>query len=462
VKTNALWMLMACLLATCVASTVLPRSVLAQPGPAPESADTSQWFLGAYYRHVWVPKLLLKPLLERGSSISNDGFGFTASHVQRGGVTAELGVGYVPYRFAGAFNPRGSSAEDTEYATSTLGLIHFTGSLLWPIELQRTLTLELGVGVDFGMITGKLLRTEAYPDASGRFHPCQSALHPGTTGPNSDAKGPIPYCDQALDARGQPVASNPADVSGAHYGAKETRIPPVMLIPMLPHVALRFAPVEWLALKLEAAFGVAQLWVGVSAQIGLGSSAEAAPPAPAVLAPPPAPHRLGRVLGKLFEISTSRPIAGAAVKSKRVFSAVQTDATGLFLFDNVEPGPLPLTIAHPDYEAGSCEAAVGPQGGETFVHCFLRPKPSDGAISGQLKDEQGTAIAGARVEITGPLQTVVTSDASGLFAVPEAREGTYRLRVAAAGYLPQLVEIEVRVRETSMPQIILLKAPTNP
>jgi 5-hydroxyisourate hydrolase-like protein (transthyretin family) len=87
---------------------------------------------------------------------------------------------------------------------------------------------------------------------------------------------------------------------------------------------------------------------------------------------------------------------------------------------------------------------------------------SEGAISGQIKDEHGNPIAGARVEITGPLQTVVTSDASGLFALPDAAEGTYRLRVAAGEYFQQLVEIEVRARETSMPQIILLRAPTHP
>jgi hypothetical protein len=274
--------LRACSLIACVASIVLPGLSFAQQAPAPEHVDSTQWFLGAYYRHVWVPKFALKPFLERASSISDDGFGITASRVHRGGVTIELGAGYVPYRFAGAFNARGSSIEDTEYATSTLGLVHVTGSLLWPIELHRTLTLELGVGVDFGIITGSLHRTDAYPDGQGRFRPCESALHPATRGPNTNAMGPIPYCEQAYDNRGQPIASNSVDVLGAHYNAKETRVPPVMLIPMLPHAALRFAPVDWLAFKLEAAFGVAQVWVGLSAQIGLGSSrAGAAGPPPA-------------------------------------------------------------------------------------------------------------------------------------------------------------------------------------
>jgi outer membrane protein OmpA-like peptidoglycan-associated protein len=88
----------------------------------------------------------------------------------------------------------------------------------------------------------------------------------------------------------------------------------------------------------------------------------------------------------------------------------------------------------------------------------LQPQRKQGAISGQVKDEQGQPVAGARIEITGALTSLVTSDASGLFAVLEAPEGTYRLRVDAVGYMIQLVEIELRERETATPQIILLKA----
>jgi hypothetical protein len=168
------------------------------------------------------------------------------------------------------------------------------------------------------------------------------------------------------------------------------------------------------------------------------------------------------VLGKLLDAASQQPIAGATVKSTRAFSALQTDVAGLFLFDKLEPGPLQLKITHPDYEAGSCEAVIAPQGGETFVHCYLQKTRTEGAISGQVKDEQGHAIANARVEITGPVQLTSTSDVSGSFAVPDASEGTYRLRIMASGYLPQLMEIEVRARETSMPQIILLRAQAVP
>ena len=49
-------------------------SVLAAPASA-EEPDTSQWFVGAYYRHAWVPNFMLKPFFERAPGVSNDGFG---------------------------------------------------------------------------------------------------------------------------------------------------------------------------------------------------------------------------------------------------------------------------------------------------------------------------------------------------------------------------------------------------
>jgi len=167
--------------------------------------------------------------------------------------------------------------------------------------------------------------------------------------------------------------------------------------------------------------------------------------------------KLGRVIGKLMEEATSKPIAHASVKNNRMFSAIQTDGAGLFVFENLEPGPLRLEIAHPDYNTGGCDTTIPAQGGDINVHCFLRPGSKEGAISGQVKDQEGRPIPGARVEITGALSTVTLSDASGLFAMVDAPPGTYRLRVTAAGYLTQLIELEVAPRDTALPQIILLR-----
>lgn len=462
-------------------------SALAQaPTSAPELSEPSgQWFIGAYYRHTWIPTFMLKPIFERAASISNEGLGIVLSHSSHRGFTTQLGLGYFGFNFEGAFNPRHSMIEDTEWVTSTLGLVHVTGSVLWPITLHRMWRIEIGLGADLGVVTGSLYRTEAYPEG-GAFHPCEGPGEPGFTGPNDDQNGnPTAYCDQAYDRNGDPIPTSGASISGAHYSDHETRVPPIMLVPMLPHVALRFEPTERIAIKLEGAFGLAQFWLGASIHIGLGRTRSFVPsepelePEPALpqddeappayeaahSAPPAAAasvasgaKKLGRVIGKLMEEGTNKPIAHASVKNPRMFSALQTDAAGLFVFENMEPGPLRLEIAHPDYNTGGCDTNIPAQGGDINLHCFLRPTNSEGAISGQVKDPEGRPVPGARIEITGPLSTVTQSDASGLFAMVDAPPGTYRLRVSAAGYLMQLIELEVAPRDTALPQIILLRS----
>jgi hypothetical protein len=438
------------------------REIAIQPAPEPEP-ERAQWLLGAYYRHVWVPKSLLKPFLERAAGISNEGLGATLSRRTRTGPTIQIGLGYTGYHFEGAFAAHDVLVEDTEYITSSLGLLHLTGSVLWPIELSRMFALEIGVGVDLGVVLGSVHRTEAYPQ-DGAFQACRGALNPAVTGPDRDPKGAaMPYCDQAYDQSGKPTDTTGASVAGAHYNVKETRVPPVMLFPMLPQLALRFTPVPRFTLKLEAAFGIAQFWLGAAVQIGLGRRSTLNPAAaPEVAAPAPAPEpatRPGRLIGKLLETGTRVPIAHAAVRNKRVFSAIETDQAGLFAFEKLEPGPVHLEIKHPGHEAGSCDAVIPAQGGDVMVHCFLQPESREGAISGHVKDEQGRAIAGASVDIAGPVSKIIQTDTEGLWALLDAPDGTYRLRVQANGFFPQVVEIELKPRETALPQIILLPLP---
>jgi hypothetical protein len=349
--------------------------------------------------------------------------------------------------------------------------------------------LELGLGADIGIVTGNLHRTEAYPE-NGAFQACEGPGQPDFTGPNDDQQGmPTAYCDQAYDRSGDPIATSGASISGAHYNDRESRVPPLMLVPMLPHVALRFEPTERIAIKLEGAFGLAQFWLGASIHVGFGrkrsfvqqpepevesapvaDSNEVAPEheqppaitaAPTVAATPSstgANKKLGRVIGKLMEEGTNKPIPHASVKNQRMFSAIQTDGAGLFVFENLEPGSLRLELAHPDYNAGGCDTTIPAQGGDINVHCFLRPGSKEGAISGQVKDQDGRPVPGARIEINGALSTVTLSDASGLFAMVDAPPGTYRVRVTAPGYLTQLIELEVAPRDTALPQIILLRS----
>lgn len=458
---SRVWLTLLCVALACAS---------ASPAHAQDEGELDtprgHWFIGGYYRHDWIPSYMLGMFLSRAPSITNDGLGLTVSHRSADGFTAQLGLGYMPYTFDGAFTAESTLPEDTEYVTSDLELVHLTGSLLWPIELHRALTLEFGFGLDVGVFMGDVIRTEAYPDANGDFQACNAPHSPTVIGPDQDVNGvPIEYCAQALDDNLQPIESNRAQDKGEQYGVKETRIPAVMAFPMLPHLALRFAPWERLAFKIEFAFGIAQIWAGASVHVGFGGYKtrvyvepdvdEPRAPAPVAAAAP-----TGRVLGKVMTKGTSQPIVGAAIRSKRLLSVLQSDERGYFIVDKIEPGAVRFEITRADFEPGECSTKVPVGGGEVVLHCFLVEQPTLGAISGQVKDEQGAPVSRARVGIMGPnINGEVLTSNEGLFALPDAPAGAYRIRVDAEDYLMQLVEVEVAPRDTALPQIILIAKP---
>ncbi len=429
-----------------------------------ERTPHDQWLLGAYYRHDWIPSYMLSMFLSRAPSITNDGFGITISHRSAEGFTAQLGIGYMPYKVSGAFTADNTLVEDTEFVKSDLALIHVTGSLLWPIELTQMLTLEFGFGLDIGALTGSVIRSEAYPDPKGHFHPCSAAGDPND--PGGPDKGPdgvqIKYCAQAFNGNNQPIASNTASEKGEQYHVRENRIPAIMAFPMLPHLALRFAPWERVAFKLEFAFGVAQIWAGASVHVAFTGVKSHAATAPEVVPAAPAAPASGRVLGKLMAKGSNQPIVGATIRSPRVLSVIASDERGLFIVDKVDPGELRFEITHPDYQPSHCSTTIPAEGGEVALHCFLIPLPTEGAISGVVKDEHGSPVGAARITITGPaVNGEVLSSKEGLFALPDAPPGTYRLRVDADGYLMQLVGVEVTPRETTLPEILLIAKPKS-
>ena len=68
------------------------------------------------------------------------------------------------------------------------------------------------------------------------------------------------YCD------GPSVGVND---EGEHYNMVEDSIPPVFAFPAIPQLALRFEPDPMVAIKLQVAYGIAQLCFGLAAEIGV-------------------------------------------------------------------------------------------------------------------------------------------------------------------------------------------------
>ena len=226
----------------------------AEPAPQAPKAPPTWWF-GAYLQGAFVPSFMLKLFLDDAPTVSNVGFGVTATHRNKDGMSFVIGLGYAPYSFAGPFRIAGDPQTDTEWLDSSLGLLHLRGQMLWSTDIvDDMLSFEYGVGLDVGIVLGELSRSEAYRDASGGFQPCAAAGVPDAA-----------YCDRPQGLG----ATDAYDAYGAHYNVVEKRVPPVMLIPMLPALALRYTPIPELAIKLDGAFGLMQFAIGLSAAYGL-------------------------------------------------------------------------------------------------------------------------------------------------------------------------------------------------
>jgi hypothetical protein len=180
------------------------------------------------------------------------GFNLVATHRSQSGLSVVFGLGYISYAVEGPYRDKGDPETDTEYIDGNLGLASLNASLLWSTRFESWLALEYGFGIDLGIVTGELKRTEAYPDSSAEdgWSPCDGPGNPLSQ---------IAYCG---------LNSVPYDQQGEHYGVVEERVPPVMAFPSIPHLALRFEPDPHVALKLELAYGIVQFWFGLSAHYG--------------------------------------------------------------------------------------------------------------------------------------------------------------------------------------------------
>lgn len=229
----------------------------AEPGSEPDkpASDVRNWSFGPYFRFVVVPAFMLKLFLDEAPSPSNVGFGASATYrVSSGGPNFEMGIGYTGYGFTGPFRAKGGDGNDTEVVKSNLGLVHLTGSVLWESAIvEDKLSVQYGFGLDLGIVTGSMKRTEAYPAGSG----WAACAGPGVPNPA--------YCRVPLTPAGIVAGSDPYDVKGEQYGVTQKNIPPVMAFPMLPRLGLRYAPIPDLWVRLDAAYGIAQFWLGLSA-----------------------------------------------------------------------------------------------------------------------------------------------------------------------------------------------------
>lgn len=465
-----------------------PAAGLSNLSSVPFDTRRPMWFFGPQFRHHWVPSAIQSVFMDMAPNIKGNNYGFVASRRNLDGFSLTFGLAWGDYAFDGFFREKGDDLGETERVISDMEFWHITSSFMWSTEFLNVLAFEYGFGLDLGMVTGDINRTEAYRDQTRGWQTCTEAGVPDTIAERTER-----YCDDPqADRPSSGTWTDPSDQKGAHYDVNVGKIsggggiPDVFLAPAIPQLAIRFQPIPNIALRLEASYGIVQFSVGATLLIGFEVGPvpqpppQAAPPPrrtgmvarteviertvevapPPVIAPPPPPPAKGRVKGTVWNEARQVPVAGATVKLIGMdLSAIVSADDGGFTTYELDPGLVTFEITHPEYNTATCAATIPPAGGDVATRCVLVEKPRKGSINGHVLGARNAPVAGAQIILSGPTNLTAISDAGGAFQLDAVTPGSYAIRAEAEGYLVRLDQVEVIANNIARPELVLTEKP---
>jgi hypothetical protein len=181
---------------------------------------------------------------------------------RKNGLSVIAEVGYV--NLAGDGYYRGMNAADTEmeYVRSQLGVVSGSFVFQWAIPITAWFSVDLGIGIGLGGVTGNLYRQEAYPDATAQYG---YAACSGVGSPNgSYCEGPVEHVGPGgrLDdsrTRGGTYQSSNNGMPGTgpnpfYFG--DGGVPPIFGWLELPRVTARFTPIRQLQIRLDVSYNL--------------------------------------------------------------------------------------------------------------------------------------------------------------------------------------------------------------
>lgn len=168
--------------------------------------------------------------------------------------------------------------------------------------------------------------------------------------------------------------------------------------------------------------------------------------------------------GEITGIVTNNgtPISGAKVVIGQYNIIVTTDSSGRYTFNYIPVGNYELTVSKHGYET-KIEDGISVIAGQTVtrnINIITLPKY---AVSGVVKNIDGTGVQNATISISGYSNYSVKTDASGNFSIPNVyKADAYKLEVNKKLMLPYSSTFDVVDSDVIIPTIILTDVPNIP
>ena len=201
-----------------------------------------------------------------------------------------------------------------------------------------------------------------------------------------------------------------------------------------------------------------------------------------------ASSRERHVIGMVLDEASKEPIAHASIQFEgRDMTGMVSRANGAFETGNLQPGEYQLQISAEGYKDGSCSIVVpvepdgikardkirdeversdsseGPNA--TEVKCNLKAAPAVGSLHGTvISAETGTPVVRASVKARDIREQTVEmqTDTNGAFRAENVRVGTLHVLISAPGYLPSMVDFDIKKKVEQSASFTMQAIPKKP
>ncbi|HYP90322.1 MAG TPA: carboxypeptidase regulatory-like domain-containing protein, partial [Polyangiaceae bacterium] len=166
------------------------------------------------------------------------------------------------------------------------------------------------------------------------------------------------------------------------------------------------------------------------------------------------------VQGRVTTLRGRRPVEGALVtlSFQGLRKTATSNADGDYRIADVALGPVNVRVSHPDFAEGELSSVVeNPGRRDRAFELAAIDLEEAGAVEGEVQDERGDPVAGARVAVghapsylpAGPLpRGVAVTDGSGAFSLQGLASGSTTIDVFSTDHGRGSAKVEVRANRT--------------